>query len=81
MNENHVDIANAIPVMEDLEGQGKTAMLVSIDGQYAGFITVADTIKETSKEAISRLKDMGIDVIMITGDNQRTAHTIQSNWN
>ena len=51
-------------------------MLASIDGQYAGMIAVADTIKDTSKKAIKRLKEMDIEVIMITGDNQRTATAI-----
>ncbi|MDO7906792.1 heavy metal translocating P-type ATPase [Paenibacillus sp. JX-17] len=59
--------------MTDLEGQGKTVMLTAVDGVYAGLIAVADTIKESSREAITRLKQMGIHVIMITGDNQRTA--------
>ncbi|MED3690614.1 heavy metal translocating P-type ATPase [Peribacillus butanolivorans] len=76
MKQNNVDITKALPAMEDLEGQGKTAMLASIDGEYAGLIAVADTIKDTSQTAIKRLKEMGIQVIMITGDNQRTAHTI-----
>ncbi|QQZ10400.1 heavy metal translocating P-type ATPase [Heyndrickxia vini] len=62
--------------MENLEKQGKTAMLVAIDGHFAGIVAVADTIKETSKEAISRLRSMGLDVVMITGDNTQTAQAI-----
>ncbi|MBL5767474.1 copper-translocating P-type ATPase [Heyndrickxia sporothermodurans] len=62
--------------MENLEKQGKTAMLVAIDGHFAGIVAVADTIKETSKEAISRLHSMGLDVVMITGDNTQTAQAI-----
>jgi P-type Cu+ transporter len=62
--------------MEDLEGNGKTAMLVAIDGVFAGIVAVADTVKDTSKAAIKRLKDMGLEVIMITGDNVRTAQAI-----
>ncbi|QNU05152.1 copper-translocating P-type ATPase [Peribacillus butanolivorans] len=76
MKQNNVDITKALSAMEDLEGQGKTAMLASIDGEYAGLIAVADTIKDTSQTAIRRLKEMDIQVIMITGDNQRTAHAI-----
>lgn len=76
MNQYHVDISNILSIMEELEGNGKTAMLASIDGQYAGLIAVADTIKETSKKAIKRLRDMNIEVIMMTGDNQRTAKAI-----
>jgi Cu+-exporting ATPase len=62
--------------MENLEKQGKTAMLVAIDARFAGIVAVADTIKETSKEAISRLHSMGLDVVMITGDNTQTAQAI-----
>ncbi|MGE6376804.1 heavy metal translocating P-type ATPase [Peribacillus muralis] len=76
MKQNNVDIASAEAVMEELEAQGKTAMIASIEGEYAGIIAVADTIKETSLDAIARLKAMDIEVIMITGDNQRTANAI-----
>ncbi|MEK3997124.1 heavy metal translocating P-type ATPase [Psychrobacillus sp. FSL W7-1493] len=76
MNQYHVDISTILTIMEELEANGKTAMLASIDGQYAGLIAVADTIKETSKKAIKRLRDMNIEVIMMTGDNQRTAKAI-----
>ncbi|MCG7379253.1 heavy metal translocating P-type ATPase [Paenibacillus sp. ACRSA] len=62
--------------MNQLEEQGRTAMLVAIDGAWAGIVAVADTIKETSREAVSRLQAMGIDVIMITGDNERTARAV-----
>ncbi|KWW21260.1 ATPase P [Peribacillus simplex] len=76
MKRNNVDIASAEAVMEEFEAQGKTAMLASIEGNYAGIIAVADTIKETSLDAIARLKAMNIEVIMITGDNQTTANAI-----
>ncbi|KMY55073.1 ATPase P [Bacillus sp. FJAT-27231] len=71
-----INIGAAEDQMEQLEKNGKTAMLVAIDGLYAGIIAVADTVKETSKEAIKRLKDLGLEVIMITGDNRRTAQAI-----
>jgi len=76
MKQNNIDITSALTIMEELESIGKTAMLVSIDGQNAGMVAVADTIKDTSKEAIFRLKEMGLDVVMITGDNERTAKAI-----
>lgn len=76
MNSYNVDILNVLPVMEELEANGKTAMLASIEGQYTGLVAVADTVKETSKKAIKRLHDMNIEVIMMTGDNQRTATAI-----
>ncbi|MDY7993480.1 heavy metal translocating P-type ATPase [Paenibacillus polymyxa] len=62
--------------MNDLENAGKTAMLVAVDGSYAGLVAVADTIKETSREAVARLRAMNIEVIMITGDNERTARAV-----
>jgi P-type Cu+ transporter len=76
MNKNKVDIDRALMKMERLENSGKTAMLVAIDKQYAGIVAVADTIKETSKQAVQRLKEMGIEVMMVTGDNERTAKAI-----
>lgn len=59
-----------------LQSSAKTAMLVAIDHQAAGIIAVADTIKENSKEAIADLQRMGLKVVMITGDNQKTAEAI-----
>src|SRR5439155_23853860 len=58
------------------EGEGKTAMLLAVDGQLAGLIAVADTLKDHAVEAIRALKAMGIDVAMLTGDNLRTAEAI-----
>ncbi len=62
--------------MAELEQEGKTAMLIAVDRQYSGLVAVADTVKETSKTAIDRLKRLGLEVIMITGDNKRTAEAI-----
>ncbi|HLO12141.1 MAG TPA: heavy metal translocating P-type ATPase [Pseudoneobacillus sp.] len=76
MNKFNVEVQHVLHEMEALERQGKTAMLAAIDGEFAGLVAVADTIKETSTEAIKRLKDMGLEVIMITGDNQQTAEAI-----
>ncbi|MBI4790863.1 MAG: heavy metal translocating P-type ATPase [Chloroflexi bacterium] len=59
-----------------LADEGKTPMFVAVDGEIAGIVAVADTVKEDSKEAIAALKQMGIEVVMITGDNERTAHAI-----
>ncbi len=63
-------------MMEKLEQDGKTAMLIAIAGKIAGVVAVADTVKETSKEAISRMHKLGLEVIMLTGDNERTADAI-----
>lgn len=65
-------------MMRSLEAQGKTVMLVAVDGHWAGMIAVADTIKETSASAIRRLQTMVIDVILMMGDNERTAHAAAS---
>ncbi|AGA58969.1 copper/silver-translocating P-type ATPase [Thermobacillus composti KWC4] len=62
--------------MAQLEEAGKTAMLVAVERRYAGLVAAADTIKETSREAVARLQAMGIEVVMITGDNERTARAI-----
>lgn len=72
----NIDVAAGIQEMSIFEQQGKTAMLVAMNGKYAGLVAVADTIKETSKAAIHRLQEMGLEVIMITGDNEETAKTI-----
>jgi P-type Cu+ transporter len=76
MQQYGIDITAVLPAMEKLERDGKTAMLAAINGQYAGLVAVADTIKDTSREAIHRLQEMGIKVIMMTGDNERTAQAI-----
>jgi Cu+-exporting ATPase len=61
---------------EQYAGQGKTPIFVSIDNEYAGFIAVGDTLKETSVSAVKSLKELGIKVAMITGDHRRTAQAI-----
>lgn len=76
MEKFNIDANQAYETMSALEENGKTAMLVAIDQRYAGMVAVADTIKESSKAAVLRLKEMGIQVIMITGDNKRTAMAI-----
>ncbi|MFV2045872.1 heavy metal translocating P-type ATPase [Metabacillus sp. YM-086] len=76
MKKYNINIKQALPTMENLEESGKTAMLIAINNQYAGLVAVADTIKPTSKEAVKRLKEMGLEVVMITGDNERTAKAI-----
>jgi Cu+-exporting ATPase len=63
-------------VMRALEAQGKTAMLVAVDGAVAGILGVADTVKVGSAQAIRHLQDQGLDVWMLTGDNRRTAETV-----
>jgi len=76
MKKYNVEIDPVLDKMEGLEKKGKTAMLAALDGNYAGLVAVADTIKETSTSAIKRMKEMGLEVIMITGDNKQTASFI-----
>ena len=77
MNDNNILIGETEEnSMLKLEEEGKTAMLISLDGQLAGIIAVADQIKETSLQAIKDLQKMGLEVYMITGDNERTARAI-----
>jgi Cu+-exporting ATPase len=76
MEREKISIAELEADMQKLEEAGKTAMLLSDGKKAIGIIAVADTVKETSKEAVDRLKYMGIEVYMITGDNKRTAAAI-----
>lgn len=62
--------------IQSLEGEGKTVMLVAVEGAPAGWIAVADVVKPTSAEAIREMKAMGLQVWMLTGDNERTARVI-----
>lgn len=71
-----VDIAALEPLAERLEAEGKTAMLVAVENRPSGVIAVADTVKDGSAEAIAELHRLGLEVVMITGDNRRTADAI-----
>ncbi len=71
MESEHIEHEAPLPHMARLEAEGKTVMLIAADGKAAGLIAVADTIKETSPAAVKRLNDMGLDVIMMTGDNKK----------
>ena len=76
MESKNVDFGAYVSQVEELERMGKTVMLIAIDNNFAGLIAVADTLKETSVAAIEQLRRMGIEVGMLTGDNQRTAEAI-----
>ena len=76
MLENKIGIEGASEALERLENEGKTAMILAADLEIVGIIAVADKIKEGSKKAIDKLMDMGIEVYMLTGDNERTARAI-----
>lgn len=76
MDEAGCDIASCKDAAMTAASQGKTPMFVAIDTQLAGIIVVADTIKESSKDAIDQMKALGLEVYMLTGDNQVTAEYI-----
>ena len=76
MSERHIDFGTFHTRAEQLSLRGKTPMFVAIDKKAAGIIAVADTIKEHSKEAVAGLTALGIEVVMLTGDNRRTAQAI-----
>lgn len=73
-----LDIGRIERKLARLEEQGKTAMILASKKQVEGVVAVADTVKDTSREAVERLKKMGVEVWMITGDNTRTAKAIAS---
>jgi Cu+-exporting ATPase len=62
--------------VSELEGEGKTVVLVALDGRVSGLLAIADTLKETTAEAVKAFKRLGLRVVMITGDNERTAHAV-----
>jgi Cu+-exporting ATPase len=76
MEEKKIILNGLLEKAEDLSIQGKTPMFLAVDGVAAGIIAVADTLKESSKEAVGALHRMGLEVVMLTGDNQRTAKAI-----
>ena len=79
MDENHIHVNTTVdPKLKDLEIQGKTAVFVAIDNKLSGIIGIADTVKENAKEAIDALKSIGLEVVMLTGDNERTANAVAS---
>ncbi|MFD2831381.1 heavy metal translocating P-type ATPase [Corticicoccus populi] len=76
MAQQDIETESIEETMAGLESDGKTAMLIGVDQQLAGLVAVADTVKETSKAAIERMHEQGLEVIMLTGDNKRTANAI-----
>jgi len=76
MAQKEIPVDAAEGRMAEMESLGKTAMLVAVDGALVGIIAVADTVKPTSAEAIAELRSLGLEVVMITGDNRRTAEAI-----
>ncbi|MGR6836583.1 heavy metal translocating P-type ATPase [Syntrophomonas erecta] len=78
MKQQQVDITQGETAIKKLEEAGKTAMFMAVNGELAGIIAVADTVREHSAAAVAELKRMGIKIYMLTGDNERTAGAIAS---
>lgn len=77
MNDYNISISNKLnDQLNHYEYLGQTAMMIAVDNQINGIIAVADTVKNDAKQAIKELRNMNIDVVMLTGDNNRTAQTI-----
>lgn len=76
MEEERVDVSGLVKEAERLSGEGKTSMYLSRDGRAVGLIGVADVMKEHSREVVKDLRDMGVEVVMITGDHAATAMAI-----
>ena len=74
--ENGVLMSEFQEAIEELEGEGKTVVLVGSEGRLRGLIAIADTVRPGAKEALQRLKDAGILTVMLTGDNERSAKII-----
>jgi P-type Cu+ transporter len=76
MQDHHIAIDMSEKDMMNLEQQGKTVMLLAVEQKLAGLIAVADTVKENSSQAVNELQELGMEVWMITGDNERVAQAI-----
>ena len=77
MEDNHVAVTERVDTnLSEFEKEGKTAVLIAIDNNLSGIIAISDTIKENAKYAIKALKAKGIEIIMLTGDNERTANAV-----
>lgn len=76
MNERKIELNRAGITVEKLAGEGKTPMFAAIDNKFAGIVAVADTIKPESKDAVRSLQNLGLEVVMMTGDNRRTAEAV-----
>ncbi|MBI4037075.1 copper-translocating P-type ATPase [Candidatus Daviesbacteria bacterium] len=78
MDLEKIDFSLATPEVARLEEEGKTVMMLAVNGKLMGLIAVADTLKESAKGAVEKLQKMGVEVMMITGDNIKTAQAIAS---
>ena len=73
MDDHEIDVAEAVGTLDEYRREGQTVMLTGVDGEFAGFIGVADPIKDTTASAIESLHAEGLQIVMLTGDNETTA--------
>jgi len=76
MERHNIDLSSVAGTAQAERAKGATAIHVAVDGRVAGTLTIADAIKRTTPEALRALKDMGVRIIMLTGDNERTARAV-----
>jgi Cu+-exporting ATPase len=76
LEESSIDTASARKYVEEVEGKAQSAILLVVDGSVAGIFGIADSIKPGSREAVERLKQLGLQMVMLTGDNEKTANVI-----
>lgn len=76
MREREIELDGAEETVEKLAGEGKTPMFAALDNRFAGIVAVADTVKPESKDAIRSMQNLGLEVVMMTGDNRRTAEAV-----
>lgn len=76
MSDHHIDLRQLEESAHQLASQGKTPMYLALDNEIQGIVAVADTLKVNSKEAVRTLQQMGLEVVMMTGDNKQTAEAI-----
>jgi Cu+-exporting ATPase len=81
MKKNKIDVEKFEEKICDLENEGKTVMILAIDEKIVGLVAVADTLKEFSNEAVLKLHEMGKEIVIITGDNKRTADAVAKQLN
>jgi Cu+-exporting ATPase len=76
LTENGVDVAPLDPQRARLSDAGRTVVLVAVDGAAAGILAITDPIKESSRSALASLREMGLDLVLLTGDNEQTGTSI-----
>ncbi|MEQ9068655.1 MAG: HAD-IC family P-type ATPase, partial [Gimesia chilikensis] len=82
LEDNSISIDDALMSQaNELREQGQGVIFVAIDGTFAGFLSVSDPIKETTKPAIRKLHELGLSIVMVTGDNEKTARAVARQLN